>query len=87
MKQYDRIWVSDENGDHEVCDVEYITPERGRLSPEDNVIVITIEELREVWDECRDETWQDARPTTKYEKPNRLPGFEGYMQSKGIKID
>lgn len=49
-------------------------------------IVLSPEELREMWDECREETWQDARPTTKYEKPTRLPGFEGYMESKGLTI-
>ncbi len=40
MKQYDKIWVPDEDGDYEVCDVEYIAPERGRVSPESNVVVI-----------------------------------------------
>lgn len=49
-------------------------------------ILCTIEELREMWDECRAETWQDARPTTRYEKPDRLPDFEGYLTSKGITI-
>lgn len=83
MKQYDKIWVPARKEDPASDCWQIGTP----MPQHGPVIVLTIEELRELWDECRDETWQDARPTTKYEKPDRLPGFEGYMQSKGIKID
>lgn len=90
MKQYDKIYVPDEEEgtflitrermeDSAPVHVTYATKE-------ESVIVLTIEELREMWEECRDETWQDARPSTKYEKPDRLPGFEGYLTSKGIQL-
>lgn len=89
MKQYNKIYYPDPDGkDFEIhlndgSYEESVSVYLGTTAP---VIVLTIEELKEMWDECRDETWQDARPTTKYEKPNRLSGFEGYIESKGLTI-
>ena len=87
MKQYDEIYVrnnlpQDETklmviGQGNECPLGGITEIK-------NVVVFTLEELRDMWEECRSETWQDARPVTKYERPDQLPGFEGYLQSKGI---
>jgi len=87
MKLYDSIFVPDPKGNWEAQHInggnfedECIEWKSGPF------VVLTIEELKEMWDECREETWQDARPTTKYEKPTRLPGFEEYMASKGLTI-
>jgi hypothetical protein len=89
MKQYENIFVpndlgfyaiqqfdEDADGFTTVCDADKV----------ENVIILTVEELRDMWEEATDEAWSDARPSVKYEKPDRLPGFEGYLQSKGIKI-
>jgi hypothetical protein len=92
MKQYKRIWVKSESV---TMDGGFKVWEEGfagsnfieEVEPIKYCIVLSLEQLREVWDESREETWQDARPTTQYEKPHRLPGFEGYLQSKGIKTD
>lgn len=84
MQKYDKIYVNYHPSQNPPdCRLKEGSP----LTKIENVIVCSIEELREMWEECRDETWQDARPTTKYEKPDRLPGFEGYLTSKGIQLN
>lgn len=85
MKLYDKAYTEAPSKK----DTDYYMDKMGDnfpLKEHTDVIMLSIEELKEMWDECREETWQDARPTTKYEKPTRLPGFEGYIESKGFTI-
>lgn len=88
MKLYDKIMV----GDNDAWVVEnYMLSTnqhllKGKWEDKSGQIVMTIEESKEMWEACREETWQEARPTTKYESPDRLPDFEGYLQSKGIQL-
>jgi hypothetical protein len=56
------------------------------ISETGTIIILTVEELRDIWEEATDEAWRDARPSVRYEKPDRLHGFDGYLESKGIKI-
>lgn len=74
MKQYDKIYVPNEMlGAFEACDIRSGNPERGRLYKEENVIVLTLEELKELWESA------STMPA--------LPGvFELYFKSKGIEL-
>lgn len=49
MKQYNKIYVPDNKGELEVCDILTGTPKLGKLSEQENMVVCTIEELGELW--------------------------------------
>jgi len=74
MKKYDKIWVPDEDGEFEAVDIDSDTPELGKLSPEKDVIVLTIAEAIEMWKTATD--WSEG-------KKGALD-FNGFMREKGI---
>ena len=86
MKKYDKIYFPDEKGDfkvqefyedyHEWSDM----PIDGICAEKNNVIVLTIEELREVWEAGKN------RGTEAHSGVNPYPNFKTYLTSKGITI-
>jgi hypothetical protein len=78
MKQYDKIYVPHPTGDYEVCEIGFEDPERGRFVNEENVIVLTMEELKEIWMAG----FNRADP----ENTDPAPTFQSYLKAKGITI-
>lgn len=85
MKQYDKIWVpSEDPTDFEVCRIKTGNPLKGWVDVEEDVVVLTIEELGAIWQAAEDrQTWFNSkyRKTTDSACP---PTFTEYLQSKGI---
>jgi len=89
MKQYDKIYVPDEKGElkvmqfyedyHEWTDMH---DGSGEVSEQLNAIVLTIEELCQLWNAGHSAGMEDAGATLK--KP--AVDFEAYLKSKGITI-
>ena len=87
MEKYNTVYVPDRNGDFKLQEFEEDYHEwrdvhsEEALSPKFNVIVLTIEELRDVWDagwkRCAFETSENSA---------LFPDFEPYLTSKGINI-
>ena len=82
MKQYDKIWIPDNNGEYGAF---YLCPEviaEERISSIDGpIICMTMEELRE----CFDAGWKRCA----FEKGNNssiAPDFHNYLTSKGITL-
>jgi len=76
MKLYDKIYYPDHAyGTFEVRDIDCEFPECN-ASQKSNVICMTMEELREIWDAAQ----QRMIP------PHNSPSFNDILQSKGIPI-
>jgi hypothetical protein len=77
MKRYEEIFVPDiENGDYWAQNEQDESKSGYWLTPKENVIVLTEEELREVF-------------SVGYDFAKNVPGnkdFQELMQSKGIKL-
>lgn len=86
MKQCKIIFVPNDKGQQEtdylLCRNDIEHPVAG-LDQEQNVIVLTIEELREVWDAGWENGYDDAQEDP-VEKPS--PNFKTYLTSKGITL-
>ena len=85
MKQYDKIWVPIPHSEA-VKDCESRAIGVNYFKPEKDVIVLTLEELREVWEACYDQReWMHSkyRKTTDTPCP---PDFREFLTSKGIKL-
>jgi hypothetical protein len=83
MKQYEKIFVPDiENGDYWAQDEQDESKPGYWLAPKENVIVLTVEELREVWQNGvffgNGEGGNADQTDTK--------NFKTFLQSKGIKL-
>ena len=78
MKQHYKVWVYDNCGVATVESRDYSIA----VSEQENVIVLTIEELSELWNAGHRGGYSDAGQKT------RLPAvdFETYLTSKGINI-
>lgn len=84
MKQYDRVWVPDENGEYGAY---LLCPEVSAeeiISPKENVICLTIEELREI---CRAvvSEWVEIKPAGSVDA-DIDKDLHNYLTSKGITI-
>lgn len=81
MKQYDKIYIPINPGEH-VAKTPWIL-EGGHIKTDvqeySSVIVLTIEELREVWQAGERAKHFEANPNAKY------IDFNSYMERKGIK--
>jgi hypothetical protein len=78
MKQYDKIYVPCDENDSALFAAwgEEAADYVGAIQEKENVIVLTIEELREVWKAAQD--YQRQAPD--------FFTFSKYLQSKGITI-
>jgi hypothetical protein len=78
MTKYDKIYVPDEMlGPYEACDIRSGSPEKGRLYKKGNVIVLTIEELKECFG------WIELHYGNRI-APEEI--FKQYLTSKGIQL-
>lgn len=88
MKQYDEIYVPDPTGDYEVVEIGFEDPERGRFINEKNVIVLTIEELQDLWNAAQIRTMEIGKMAIREEvglpDVTLFPNFKTYLISKGI---
>jgi hypothetical protein len=78
MKQYDKIWVPEKKQGFAMRDKEGDTP----CILSGPVIVLTIEELSELWNAG----YRAARADLGMETKLPALGFEAYSQSKGIDL-
>lgn len=82
MKQYEKVFVPDKDDCFLVKEVGDDDEDAlGWFSPKENVIVLTIEELRELWNAA-----QDRSCALQIGDPDNTKIFETYLQSKGIQI-
>jgi hypothetical protein len=91
MKQYDQIFVPHNVKEHGIAmDDNYMVHHEGfagptgpgvEVVPQRNVIVLTVEELRQVWNAA-----QDRACALQMGDPGYTKIFESFMQSKGIKL-
>jgi hypothetical protein len=85
MKQYDKIWVpSDDPTNYEVCRIKTGDPLRGWVDTEEDVIVLTIEELRDFYVEGFEDGYDSAAYSHGDKNYDEL--FKKYIQSKGITL-
>lgn len=87
MKQYDQIWVPDENGDYKLHEFyedrhEWVDSHEPLVSRKSNVIVLTIQEAEELWNAGHKRGWAEAFHGEEAAKIN----FQSYIQSKGIQL-
>jgi len=83
MKQYYKIWVYDNCGTAVVENKDYSIA----VSEKENVIVLTIEELKEIWEKGYEAGKDDL--LTDQGTPRfgvMVPDFETYLESKGISL-
>ena len=81
MKQYDKVWVpSEDPTDYEVCRIESGNPLKGWVESEENVILLTGDDLWEIWAECAHKQ-VDSETRLK-----NIENFNAYFKSKGITI-
>lgn len=85
MKQYDKIWVPDDSGHYKLQEFyedhhEYIDCHEGSLGERTGVIVMTMEEVKELWEAGKD------RGTEAHSGINSYPNLKTYIQSKGIQL-
>lgn len=85
MKQYDKIYITDEDGEFEAVDIDSDTPEKGRLSPQLNAIVTTLEEIKELAIHIAKQWVEETSDgsSTEEETTNDL---RNYLKEKGITI-
>lgn len=76
MKQYDKIWVPEKKQGFAMRDAEGDTPSL-LVGP---VIVLTVEELKKVWDNGANWGTRCSGVVNPY------PDFPAYLQSKEIKV-
>jgi hypothetical protein len=85
MKQHDEIWVtSEEKTDFEVCRIKSGNPLPGWMKAEKRVIVLTEEELVELW-RAAEHQGEEAQRKDIWDKL-KTPDLNKYLESKGIKI-
>ena len=82
MTKYDKIWVPyDDPTDYEVCRIETGNPIKGWVDAEEDVIVLTRDELREVW-EAGYQRGGTALSRIKNQGP-QYPDFTTFINLKG----
>lgn len=85
MTKYDKIWVPyDYPTDYEVCRIETGNPIKGWVDAEEDVIVLTMDELREVW-EAGYQRGGTALSRIKNQGP-KPPSFTDFLQQKGVTL-
>jgi hypothetical protein len=75
MKQYDHIYVPSESGfDTKVSNLEWDV-----ISEQKNVIVLTVQDLQDLWNAA-----QDRANALQIGDPGDTKIFEAYLESKGL---
>lgn len=81
MKYYDRVYVHDEDNGTEI---KVSNTEWDTVSEKSDVIVLTIEELRQLWDAGWDKGYDDSAESDGRNVKNESFDFDNYLKSKGI---
>lgn len=92
MKIYNKVYVEDKKGEYRLDQVKGGSGDDWGnrvslfLAPIDSTIVLTLEELRELWEAAK-EYIVDEEMQFEYGIKNTSPDFETYLTSKGITLD
>ena len=82
MKQYNKVYVPDQEGELEIYNVDgsFEEPASVFLAPPDSTIVLTLKEAEDIWDAgARGDRMKNV-PDAKY------TNFKSWMEYKGVKI-
>lgn len=85
MKHYDKIWIPVDRMPKYWEETAEGFVHKGNtvfMEKKESVIVLTVEELREMWNAGCRRGWEETRPTDEEEASD----FETYLQSKGVTI-